>query len=76
MDRDNARHRDVVSLLQQLFYDLRAALTHRHRSERAVPRMAVGAEHHLSAAGQHFPGKLVDDGLMRRYINAAVFFRT
>ena len=38
--------------------------------------MAVRAKNHTTAAGQHFSGKLVDHGLMRRYINSAVFFRT
>ena len=37
--------------------------------------MAVGAQHHFAAAGQHFPGILVDDRLVGGHIVAAVFYR-
>jgi len=38
--------------------------------------MTVGTEDHLSAACKHFSCKLMDNCLMRRYINSAVLFGT
>ena len=35
--------------------------------------MAVGTQYHSASPCQHFPGILVDDSLMGRYINTAVF---
>ena len=37
--------------------------------------MGVGAEDHLAAAGQPLPGVLVDDGLVGRDVDSAVFLR-
>ena len=75
IDGDHARHLDVICLVEKLLYKLRSALAHGHSSERAVTRMAVRSEDHLAAAGQHLTGILVDDCLMRRNIDAAVFLR-
>ena len=38
--------------------------------------MAVRTKDHLAAACEHFTGKLVDNGLMRRNIDTAVLLRT
>ena len=38
--------------------------------------MAVGTEDHLSAACKHFSCKLMDNCLMRRYVNSAVLLGT
>ena len=61
---------------QQLLYQLRTALAHRHRSQRTIAGVGIRAKDHLAAACEHFSCKLVDNRLMRRYINAAVFFCT
>ena len=41
-----------------------------------IAGVGIRAEDHLAAACEHFSCKLVDNRLMRRYINAAVFFCT
>src|SRR5699024_4340402 len=41
IDRDHARHLDIISLVKELFYKLRSALAHSHRSKRSVAGMAV-----------------------------------
>src|SRR5699024_11912581 len=47
-----------------------------HCSKSAVSGMTVRSQDHLTASGKHFSRILVDDSLMRRYIDAAVFFGT
>ena len=69
------RHVDIVGLVQQLLYQLRSALAHRHRAERTVACMGIRAENHLSAACEHLPRELMNDCLMWRYIDTAVLFR-
>ena len=76
IDRHNPRHMDIVSLVKQLLYQLRSTLAHGHGTESTVTGMAVRTKDHLAAAGQHLSGILMDNGLMRRYIYAAVFLGT
>ena len=71
----HAGHFNVIGLVQKLLYQLRSALSHGHGSQSAVTGMGIGAQNHLSAARKHFPCELVDDRLMRRHIDAAVFLR-
>ena len=75
VDEDDVRHGDVVGVGEELLDDLRAALADAHRAERAVARVAVGAEDHPAAAGHHLARVLVDDGLIGRDVDAAVFLR-
>ena len=72
-DEHDLRLRDVIRIAQKLAHQLRAALAHAHRAERAVARVAVRAEDHAAAARHHLARVLVDDRLIRRYIDAAVF---
>ena len=37
--------------------------------------MAVGSQDHLAAAGKHLSGELMNNCLMRRNVDTAVFFR-
>ena len=69
------RHGDIICIAEQLLDNLRAALAHAHRAQRAVARMAVGAQDHAPAAGHHLSCVLVDDRLIGRHIDAAVFLR-
>ncbi len=75
VDEHDLRVRDVVGVVQKLFDQFRAAFADAHRAEAAVAGMAVGAEDHLAAAGKHFAGVLMNDGLMRGHEDAAVFLR-
>ena len=76
VNSNNTRHIDVISLRKKLFYQLTSAFSHCHGSQSAISGMTVRAKNHFSASGQHFTGILVNHGLMRRYINTAVFFCT
>ena len=76
MDGYDTRHRDIIRLFQKLFYDLRTTFTHCHRTKGTITGMAVGAKNHFTAAGKHFAGKLVNDCLMRWYIDSTVFLCT
>ena len=69
---DHARHIDIVCLTEQLFYQLRSAFPDRHGSKRPVAGMGIGSKDHFSAACKHFTGELMDNCLMRRYIDSAV----
>ena len=69
----DARIGDVVRIAQELLDQLAAAFADGHRTQGAVPRVAVRADDHLAAAGHLFPHVLVDDGDVRRYEDAAVF---
>ena len=75
INRDHPGPANVIGPVQQLLHQLRTALAHRHRAQRAVPRMAVGSQHHPSAAGQHFPRVLMNHRLHRGHIDAAVLLR-
>ena len=71
--QDNLRCSHIISVFQQLLYDFRAALAHAHGTDGTVTGVAVGAENHFAAAAHHFPGILVNDRLIGRNVNAAVF---
>ncbi len=73
IDCHNTRHIDVIRLVQKLLHQLWSALAHRHRAQRAIARMRVRTQNHPAAACEHFPRILVNDCLMRRYIDTAVF---
>ena len=73
--QNDLRRSQIVGVAQQLLDDLAAALAHAQRAQRAVAGVAVGAENHFAAAGQQLPGVLVDDGLIRGHIVAAVLHR-
>ena len=66
---------EVVSVFEQLFDQFRAAFSEAHRAKTSVTGMAVRAQNHFSAAAEHFPGILMNDGLMCRHKDTAVFFR-
>ena len=76
IDCHNTRHIDVICLGKELFYKFSATFTHSHGTKRTITGMAVWTKDHLAAACQHFACKLVDNSLMRRYINSAIFLRT
>ena len=44
------RHFDIIRLVQQLFYQLRAAFSHSHGTQSSIAGVAVGSQDHLSAA--------------------------
>ena len=73
--QDHLGRCQVVGVPQQLLDDLTAALAYAQGAQRAVAGVTVGAQHHFTAAGQHFPGILVDDRLVGGHIVAAVFYR-
>ena len=66
----------IICTAQKLLYKLRSPLTYAHGADGAVAGVAVAAEDHTSAAGHHLTGVLVDDRLIGRDIDAAVFFRS
>ena len=72
VNANNAGHLNVVGLAKKLFYKLWSALAHGHSSQSAISGVAVRSKDHSAAAGQHLPGKLMDDCLVRRYIHTAV----
>ena len=76
VNADHARHLDIIGLIQKLLHKLRSALAHSHGAQRAVTGMAVRSKDHPAAACQHFSCILMNDRLMRRHIDAAVFLRT
>ena len=63
----------IVGAAHQLFGQLAAALAHGHGAQGTVAGVGVGAQDHTAAAGHHFPVIAVDDGHVRRDIDAAVF---
>ena len=72
-DQDHLRSGNIICVAQQLLYDLGSALADAHGAERAVARVAVGAEYHAAAAAHHLSRVLVDDRLIGRHIISAVF---
>ena len=75
IDGDHAGVGHVVGTAHQLFGQLAAALADGHGAEGAVAGVGVRAEDHPPAAGHHFPVVAVDDGHIRRDIDAAVLVR-
>ena len=76
VDRDHARHIDIICLIEKLLNELRSALTHRHGTERTITRMGIRTQDHSAATGQHLTRELMDNSLMRRYIHTTVLLRT
>ena len=72
VDGDDAGIGDVVGVLQQLLRQLAAALAHRHGAQGAVAGVGVGADDHLSAAGEVLAHEGVDDGDVGRDEDSAV----
>ncbi len=72
MDGHYLRALDVISLVQQLLYQLRTTLAHSHGAQCAVAGMGIGAKNHGAGLCQHLSGELVNNCLVRRYIDAAV----
>ena len=68
-----AWHINIVCLAEAVL-QAPSALSHSHGSKCSVSCMTVRAEDHLSAACKHFSCKLMDNCLMRRYINSAVLW--
>ena len=75
IDGDHAGVGHVVGTAHQLFSQLAAALADGHGAQRTVAGVGVRAEDHPPAAGHHFPVVAVDDGHIRRDIDAAVLVR-
>ena len=73
IDGDHAGALHIVGSSQQLLCQLAAAFTDGHGTQRTVTCMAVGSEDHGAAFRQLLPGILMNDCLMRRYIDPAVF---
>ena len=69
-------HRDVICLLQKLFYDLWSAFSYCHGSQCTIAGMAVWSKDHRAAGCQHLSCKLMDYCLMRWYIDSTIFFGT
>ncbi len=68
----HARHIDIIGLAQELLHELRPALAHSHGAQGPVAGVGIGSQNHGSAFCKHLPGELVDDGLMRGYVDAPV----
>ena len=66
---------DIIGLIQKLLHQLRTAFPHSHSSQRAVAGMGIRSQYHLPNAREHLPGILMDNRLMRRYVNAAIPLR-
>ena len=75
IDGDHAGVGHIVGAADQLLGQLAAALADGHRAQRTVAGVGVRAEDHPPAAGHHFPVVAVDDGHIRRDIDAAVLVR-
>ena len=63
----------IVGAAHELLGQLAAALADGHRAEGAVAGVGVRAQDHPPAAGHHLAVVAVDDGHVRRNIDAAVF---
>ena len=63
---------DVPGVVEQLLHELAAAFTHAHVTQRAVARVAVGAQYHVAAFHHFLAGKLVDHSLVGGHIDATV----
>ena len=71
-NQNDLRRGNIICVAQQLLYDLGAALADAHGAERAIARVAVGAENHAAAAAHHLSRVLVDHRLIGRHIISAV----
>jgi len=75
VDQHDLRILHVVGVLEKLLDQLRPALAHAHRAQRAVAGVAVRAQDHAAGFGHRLAGVLVDDGEVRRDVDAAVLDR-
>ncbi|MPM17049.1 hypothetical protein SDC9_63432 [bioreactor metagenome] len=66
------RRRDIVSVFQKLFHELRPAFANGERAQSAVAGVAVRTQNHLAAAGQFFARVAVDDAEVGGHVDAAV----
>ena len=66
---------DVPGVPEQLLHQLAAAFTHAHVTQRAIARVGVGAEDHIAAGGEGLAGILMDNSLVGRHIDTAIFLR-
>ena len=73
--RDRFGALDVVRLIEDLLYELGAALAHSHRAERAVAGVRVAAQDHAADLRFHLAHVLVNDRKMGRHKVRAVLFR-
>ena len=72
VDRDDIGIGDVVGVAEQLLVEFAATFADGHRAQRSVAGMGIAAEDHLAATGEVLAHELVDDGDVRRYVDAAV----
>ena len=64
--------RNVIGARKQLLHKLGAALADAHAAKGTIAGVAVGAQDHLAATGQHFPRVLMDDSEVCGHKDAAV----
>ena len=72
VDGYHARISDVIGLLEELLTELSATLTDRHGTEGTITGMGIGAEDHLSAAGEVLTHELMTYSDMRWNVDSAV----
>ena len=66
---------DVPGVPEQLLHQLAAAFAHAHVAQRAVARVGIGTEDHVAAGGEGLTGILMDNSLVGRHIDTAIFLR-
>ena len=71
-DKDDFWLFDIPGIVKELLGQFAAAFSDRHGTVTAIAGMGIGSQDHFSAACQFFPGKLMDDRLVGRHIDAAV----
>ena len=72
VDGYHARISDVIGLLEELLTELSATLTDGHGTEGTITGMGIGAEDHLSAAGEVLTHELMTYSDMRWNVDSAV----
>ena len=75
VNQGNLWGNNVPCVAKELLNKLRSAFANAHGTHCAVTGMAVRAENHASAFCHHFTGILMDNSLVCRNIDSAVFFR-
>ena len=70
--KNNLRLFDIPGIVKELLGKFPAAFSDRHSAVTAITGVGIGPQDHFPAACQFFPGKLVDDRLVGRYIDTAV----
>ena len=66
---------DIISIREQLLDQFGSAFTDAHVADCTITGMGVRPQNHIAAGGHLFTCILVDNRLVDRDINAAVFFR-